>query len=226
MSTLDYYNDNAVSYFNSSLNADMSLAYECFLKHITDNAFILDFGCGCGRDSKYFLDNGYKVECIDGSEKLCHLAREYLNHEVKCMRFEELSEIEKYDGIWACSSLLHIPKNEFKGILIKLRDALKNCGILYISLKNGSGEEFLNGRGYIWGRTIPVILENPLLGTGPDTFMLTFPQNDYVARSNLGHSFFSQIITNAHNLYLHMAAQTGIPSLLCFLTFVIIYIIS
>ena len=146
MNTLDYYNDNAVSYFNSSLNADMSLAYECFLEHITDNSFILDFGCGCGRDSKYFLDNGYKVECIDGSEKLCCLAREYLHHEVKCMRFEDLSEIEKYDGIWACSSLLHIPKNEFKGILIKLRDALKNCGILYISLKNGSGEEFLNGR--------------------------------------------------------------------------------
>ena len=146
MNTLDYYNDNAVSYFNSSLCADMSLAYESFLKHITDNAFILDFGCGCGRDSKYFIENGYKVESIDGSIELCNLASKYLNHEVKCMMFDELNEINRYDGIWACSSLLHIPKNEFECILIKLRDALKNNGILYVSLKNGSGEEVLNGR--------------------------------------------------------------------------------
>lgn len=84
-------------------------------------------------------------------------------------------------------------------------------------------EEFLNGRGYIWSRTLPIIIENPLLGTGPDTFLMTFPQDDYVIRSNLGHSFFTQMITNAHNLYLHMAVQTGIPALLCFLAFISIY---
>lgn len=84
-------------------------------------------------------------------------------------------------------------------------------------------EEFLNGRGYIWSRTLPIIIENLLLGTGPDTFLIVFPQDEYVMRSNLGHSFFTQLITNAHSLYLHMAVQTGIPALLCFLAFVSIY---
>lgn len=146
MSTLDYYNDNVESYFITSLNADMNLIYERFLKYLSDNSFILDFGCGSGRDSKYFIDKGYKVESIDGSEELCKLASEYIHQEVKCMKFDELYDINKYDGIWACSSLLHIPKNEFKSVLIKIRDALKNNGILYISLKNGYGEEIKNGR--------------------------------------------------------------------------------
>ena len=63
-----------------------------------------------------------------------------------------------------------------------------------------------------------------LLGTGPDTFLPEFPQDDYVIRSNLGHTFFTQILTNAHSLYMHMAMQTGIPSLLCYVGFVLIYL--
>lgn len=83
---------------------------------------------------------------------------------------------------------------------------------------------FISGRGYIWSRTLPIILENALLGTGPDTFLRVFPQNDYVSRANLGHAFFTQMLTNAHSFYLHMAVQTGIPSLLCFLIFMVIYL--
>ena len=85
-------------------------------------------------------------------------------------------------------------------------------------------EEFINGRGYIWNRTLAVVSDNMLLGTGPDTFLPEFPQDDYVIRSNLGHTFFTQILTNAHSLYMHMAMQTGIPSLLCYVGFVLIYL--
>jgi hypothetical protein len=85
-------------------------------------------------------------------------------------------------------------------------------------------DRFLNGRGYIWKRVLPLIFGHALLGTGPDTFLLVFPQNDYVARANLGYEFFTQLLTNAHSLYLQMALQTGIPSLLCFLAFVGIYL--
>lgn len=146
MNTLDYYNQNAKDYFNNSLNADMKTIYQKFLKHIDIGNYILDFGCGSGRDSKYFIDKGYKVDSIDGSIEMCRLASEYIHQEVKCIRFSEFNEFNKYDGIWACSSLLHIKKDEFKNILIKLRDALKNNGILYVSLKNGFGEEIKNGR--------------------------------------------------------------------------------
>lgn len=85
-------------------------------------------------------------------------------------------------------------------------------------------ETFLSGRGYIWSRALPLVLKNPLLGTGPDSFLLVFPQNDYVARANLGHAFFTQLLTNAHSFYIQMAVQTGIPALLCFVIFTLIYI--
>lgn len=146
VNTLDYYNENASVYFDSSLKADMNIVYNRFLKYLEDGSCILDFGCGSGRDSKFFLDKGFIVDSIDGSQELCMLASKYIGQEVKCMTFEELNEREKYDGIWACSSLLHVKKEEFKNILKKIRDALKVNGILYISLKSGVGEEVKSGR--------------------------------------------------------------------------------
>ncbi len=146
MDTLDYYNLNAYDYFNNSLDANMSEVYKRFLFYLKDKDLILDFGCGSGRDSKYFLDNGYNVDSVDGSEELCKLATKYLNKEVICMKFEDLDVVDKYDGVWACSSLLHVKKEELKNILVKIRNSLKLNGILYVSLKNGSGEEIINGR--------------------------------------------------------------------------------
>ena len=146
MDTLDYYNLNAYDYFNNSLDADMSEVYKRFLFYLKENDLILDFGCGSGRDSKFFLDNGYNVDSVDGSLELCNLATKYLNKEVICMKFEDLDVVDKYDGVWACSSLLHVKKEELKNILVKIRNSLKLNGILYVSLKNGSGEEIINGR--------------------------------------------------------------------------------
>lgn len=58
------------------------------------------------------------------------------------MLFQELAEQEKYDGIWACSSILHLPKNELKTVFEKMLTALKENGWIYTSFKYGtfSGE--------------------------------------------------------------------------------------
>lgn len=87
-----------------------------------------------------------------------------------------------------------------------------------------TGDAVLNGRGYIWKRIIPLIADNALLGTGPDTFLQVFPQNDYVARANLGYGFFSEILTNAHNLYLQIGLQNGLIVLACIIWLLINYI--
>ena len=112
------------------------------------NAYILDFGCGSGRDSKYFLNKGYKVKAMDGSKEMCKLASKYINQEVICMNFEELKDINTYDGIWACSSILHVEKENLSNILNKMINGLKFNGIIYTSFKIGERFEIKEGKYY------------------------------------------------------------------------------
>lgn len=80
-------------------------------------------------------------------------------------------------------------------------------------------ERGLSGRIYIWGRTIPLLKEHILLGSGPDTFAAVFPQSDYVMRANTSLGMYQQIPTKAHNMYLQTALQSGFLSLVCLLIF-------
>ena len=146
--TLEYYNKNAKIYCDQTLVGNLQENYNKFLEHLQSNAYILDFGCGSGRDSKYFLDNGYNVKAIDGSIEMCKLASKYINQEVTCMKFEELNDINTYDGIWACSSILHIEKENLSDILIKMINSLKVNGVIYTSFKIGVGYEIKEGKYY------------------------------------------------------------------------------
>ena len=82
---------------------------------------MLDFGCGSGRDTKYFLQAGLHVTAIDGSEEMCRCASEYTGIKVQHMLFQELSEKSTYDGIWACASILHLSKEELHQVILKWR---------------------------------------------------------------------------------------------------------
>ena len=100
---------------------------------------------GIGRDTLYFRYNNYIVKAIDGSEEMCKNAKIYLSDffddvEIECIKFEDFKEINEYDGIWACASLLHVKKENLKDVLINIRNALKDNGILYASFKDGNNE--------------------------------------------------------------------------------------
>lgn len=147
--TLSYYNTNAKTFTESTVNVDFSDTQNKFLEKLPEGAAILDFGCGSGRDTKYFLEKGYVVEAIDGSEKLCKLASEYTGIEVKNLFFQELQEQEKYDAIWACSSILHLSYEELVDVMKKMAAALKTNGIIYTSFKYGTFEGVRNGRYFL-----------------------------------------------------------------------------
>lgn len=144
--TLKYYDMNAEKFVEGTVSVDFAATQNKFLDKLPVNASILDFGCGSGRDTKYFLDHGMNVEAIDGSKVLCKMASEYTGIEVKQMIFQELDEIEKYDGIWACSSILHLSKFELLLVLKKMIVALKDNGIIYTSFKYGEFEGNRNDR--------------------------------------------------------------------------------
>lgn len=136
--TINYYNANAEKFVAGTIEADMEPTQRRFMEKLPVGASILDFGCGSGRDTRYFLSQGYQVDAIDGSAELCRLAEEYTGIEVKNMLFQELTELMKYDGIWACSSVLHLPVKELVDVMKKMTMALKKNGIIYTSFKYGN----------------------------------------------------------------------------------------
>ena len=86
-------------------------------------------------------------------------------------------------------------------------------------------ERALTGRGYIWGRTIPLLTGHLLWGSGPDTFAVVFPQTDYLMKANTSFRMYQELTTKAHNMYLQTALQTGVLSLICLMAFWIRYFI-
>lgn len=144
--TLTYYNQNAHQFTQATLSVDFVAMQQRFLDKLPAGGLILDFGCGSGRDTKAFIDKGFQAEAIDGSEELCKIASEYTGILVKQMLFQELDELEKYDGIWACSSILHMKRSELLDVIEKMVRALKVHGIIYTSFKYGTFEGERNGR--------------------------------------------------------------------------------
>ena len=144
--TLNYYNQNAQSFSDSTLNVDMSALYAEFLPLIPKHGHILDAGCGSARDAMYFKQQDFTVSAFDASPELAKLASNYLQQAVEVKTFQQLNCTNKYDGIWCCASLLHVPKVELPQVFLKLQNALKPNGVLYVSFKYGTQERVHNGR--------------------------------------------------------------------------------
>ena len=89
------------------------------------------------------------MDAVDGSEELCKIANELTGIKVKQMYFHELSEREKYDGIWACASILHLNQDDLEEVMKKMVLAVKTNGIIYTSFKYGTFSGERNGRYFI-----------------------------------------------------------------------------
>ncbi|MBR2737078.1 MAG: class I SAM-dependent methyltransferase [Firmicutes bacterium] len=144
--TLEYYNENARTFSDQTQNVDFTETQERFLTLMPPQGNILDFGCGSGRDTKFFLERGYRVDAVDGSEELCRIASDYTGIRVRQMLFQDLDAVEQYDGIWACSSILHLKKEELRAVILKMITALKSTGYIYTSFKYGTFEGYRKQR--------------------------------------------------------------------------------
>ena len=144
--TINYYDTNAKEFVEGTLNVDFKTTQDKFINKLPAKGYILDFGCGSGRDTKYFLAKDFNVDAIDGSIELCKIASEYTNIKVCHMYFNELSIVNKYDGIWACSSILHLSLDDLVDVFKRMSKALKDEGIIYTSFKYGDFSGERNGR--------------------------------------------------------------------------------
>lgn len=89
------------------------------------------------------------------------------------------------------------------------------------SLGFTNSERMGSGRGYIWSRSIPLILDKPLIGYGPDTFVAVFPQQDYVGKYNT-YGTTNMTVDKAHNVYIQLAMNSGLGALIIYLLLLIL----
>jgi SAM-dependent methyltransferase len=147
--TRRYYDRNARIYADATAVIDMSTIYDQFLRYVSPRGRILDAGSGSGRDTRAFADRGYAVDAFDASPELCNLSTRLTGIRACVLRFQEFERSPRYDGVWACASLLHVPRGELPDAINRLVKALKLGGVLYTSFKYGSGERVAeDGRFY------------------------------------------------------------------------------
>ncbi len=142
----EYYNQNAGSFFASTVDVDMSELHSAFLVRLPAGGRILDAGCGSGRDAKAFALRGYDVTAFDASPELAKLASAHCGLDVAVRTFSAVDEIDAYDGIWSCASLLHVADQDMAANIGLLWRALRPGGCLYLSFKLGNGERTHGGR--------------------------------------------------------------------------------
>lgn len=146
----NYYESNAERYAAETLSADMSEQYQRVLPLLKIGAKILDVGSGSGRDACYFQKHGYQVTALEPSKNLCREIRKVFTGEIVCSDIQNYQPAERYDGIWACASLIHLQEEEVMRFFEKIDQYLNDNGIVYVSGKNGiSTGEVKDGRFFL-----------------------------------------------------------------------------
>ena len=146
MDSREYYNTNTQEFFDNTFDVDMTLIYSRFEKYLQKEAKILDAGCGSGRDTKYFLSQGYTVLAIDASKEMVKYASAFTGVHIEQQLFQDIAYQNEFDGIWSCASLLHVPRKDIHIVFNKFIKALKTDAIWYMSFKYGENERTKDNR--------------------------------------------------------------------------------
>jgi ubiquinone/menaquinone biosynthesis C-methylase UbiE len=143
-STVAVYNSIAAQYAVQAEAHAPEPERQKFCGMVKPGGWILDVGCGSGRDCAYFETHGFEVQGIDLSESLLTIARkvawnsEFYNMDMRQMNFPDGS----FDGVWACAAIIHLKRPEIPQVLSSFLKILKPGGALGLLVKAGTQEGF------------------------------------------------------------------------------------
>ena len=142
-STIRFYDNHADEYVSGTVGVDMESLYRPFLELVPEGGMILDAGSGSGRDTKAFLDRGYRVTAIDASANMVEATTRRTGQPAKQMRFQGLEDRNEFDAIWACASVLHVSLDELDDVLERFAAALRPGGDLTPSRCTSGNERII-----------------------------------------------------------------------------------
>jgi SAM-dependent methyltransferase len=136
-----FYEERAAEYFEGTRNVDMAELYSRFLSEIPPGGLILDAGSGSGRDTLAFVKFGYGVEAFDASAALAAISSDATGVKTEVLAFEDFAaRPDRYDGIWALASLLHVPREHLARVVAALAASLKPGGVFLATFKAGRSD--------------------------------------------------------------------------------------
>jgi 2-polyprenyl-3-methyl-5-hydroxy-6-metoxy-1,4-benzoquinol methylase len=136
--SFEYYRKHHEAFVKRTKDRDMTELYLPFISNIPNGGEILDAGCGSGRDSMAFAEMGFKVTAMDACPHVVQVdvSKKY-GIEILTMSFEDVDWMNRFDGIWASNSLLHVPPQSFGKSVDRLYNSLKVGGVMYMSFYHG-----------------------------------------------------------------------------------------
>ncbi len=190
--TIESYNKNAGELskkFKKLMDLKKRYEFQRFVDLLNGDK-ILDLGCGSGDHSVYFREIGLDVTAIDLSEEMIKLCKEKgINAFVKDIENLDFED-NSFDGLWAVTSLLHIPKLKIKNVIENLGRILNEKGILYVCIKEGEGEDFVEDKFGDTSRFFVFWREDEFLKLFEDKFVLIENKKTQLGDTTFIQAFF------------------------------------
>lgn len=144
--SIAFYEANAEAFFRGSVDADMAAGWQAFAALLKPGDRVLDAGCGSGRDALALSRMGFDVTAMEASPRLADLARRHTGLPIHVLTFDQIAWRDAFEGVWACASLLHVPRAELPSVMTRIREAIVPGGVFWMSFKYGTAEREVEGR--------------------------------------------------------------------------------
>ncbi len=104
--------------------------------------YALDLGCGAGRDTRFLLDQGFKVTAVDNDSHAIALLANFPQDRLRAVQASfEAFEFETYDLINAHFALPFTSKDRFHEVFARIKLAL-NAGGIFVGQFFGVNDEW------------------------------------------------------------------------------------